>query len=52
MTINDIAALPAEDAIQHHDRVDEADERFQEGLHQLARRCGECGQPLPQAGAK
>ena len=46
MTI-DTGALPAEDAIQHHDRVDEADERFQEGLHALAVRCGECGQPLP-----
>jgi hypothetical protein len=48
MTIDDITALPPEDAIQHHDRVDEQDERFQEGLHLLAQRCGACGQALPE----
>lgn len=52
MTIDDITALPPEDAIQHHDVTDEMDERFQEGLHQLAARCGACGQTLPDAGAR
>lgn len=48
MTITDITALPAEDAIQHHDRVDEQDAGFQEALHQLAARCSQCGQPMPE----
>lgn len=52
MTVDDITALPAEDAIQHHDRIDEQDEQFQEALHQLAARCGACGQALPQDGGR
>jgi hypothetical protein len=48
MTVDDITALPAEDAIQHHDRVDEQDEHFQEALHQLAARCSQCGQPVTE----
>jgi hypothetical protein len=48
MTITDISALPDEDTIQHHDRVDEADPGFQEALHRLAERCSACGQPMPE----
>ena len=48
----DIDTLPAEDAIQRHDRVDEQDPGFQDALHQLARRCGECGQPIPHNEAR
>lgn len=35
------------EAIVVHHEQDEMDEHFQEGLHALAKRCGECGQPLP-----
>lgn len=47
-TPDEITALPTADAIQEHDAGEEAEPAFQDGLHRLARRCGECGQPLPE----
>lgn len=51
MTSEEIKALveaaPPEDAIQHHDRVDEADPVFQDAVHHLAERCSACGQVVP-----
>jgi hypothetical protein len=43
-----IEAAPPEDAIQHHDVVDEADPVFQENMHHLAELCSACGQPVPK----
>lgn len=43
MTTDELAAIiataPAEDPIQHHDRTDEMDEHFQDGIHACAARC-------------
>jgi hypothetical protein len=41
-------STPLEGWGQHHDRVDEQDEHFQEALHQLAARCSACGQPVTE----
>lgn len=46
-TPEEIAALPAADAIQQHDAGEEAEPDFQRGLHELAQRCGSCGQTMP-----
>lgn len=48
-TTDEIALLPAADIVQEHDAGEEAEPAFQDGLVALAQRCGECGQPLPQA---
>jgi hypothetical protein len=48
----EIADLPPADVIQVHDAGEEADPLLQDGLHQLARRCSECGQALPEGDQK
>ena len=47
-TADEIALLPAADILQEHDAGEEAEPAFQDGLHQLAARCGACGQALPE----
>jgi hypothetical protein len=37
---------PGELATQRHDLIDEADPDWQDGLHALAARCSQCGQPV------
>lgn len=54
MTIDDIATLPPADAEQQH-LVDEIQhpedfDHFQHG--DFPKRCSECGQPMPEAGAR
>jgi hypothetical protein len=49
-TAEDIAAMPATDAIQQHDAGEEADTALQDGLLRLAE-CSSCGQPLPEVTA-
>lgn len=43
MTAAELAAYlttgPAEDPIQHHDRIDETDTHFQDGIHACAALC-------------
>lgn len=43
--------LPTPENIEAHHQRDEADEKFQSSLHELAQVCSQCGQPLPQAAA-
>lgn len=54
MTINDITALPPADAEQLHlvDEIQHEDEYRAIHSREFAARCGECGQPLPQDGAR
>lgn len=47
-TPDEIAQLPAADAIQDHDAGEEAEPAFQAGLHHLAEVCSACGQRLPE----